>query len=135
MNREIPKTNELEPEEQEEQKEREALEMVEGTVSNAAIEENADRTITSENENADTDEEDIPVDPLDERVFGMPRMCFHGAAFGVAGGYIVSGLIGLVWGKTPSATTCAIACAAVGYLLTKRQHKKLIARRDAEKQE
>jgi len=85
---------------------------------------------------ADTDEEEeIPVDPLDERVFGMPRMCFHGAAFGVAGGYIVSGLIGLVSGKTPSATTCAIACAALGYLLTKQQHKKLLAKRDGDKQE
>lgn len=83
----------------------------------------------------EADDEDIPLDPLDERVFGMPRMCFHGAAFGVAGGYIVSGLIGLVADKTPSATTCAIVCAAVGYLLTKQQHKKLLAKRDAEKQE
>lgn len=81
------------------------------------------------------DEEEIPeeedIDPADVRIFGMPRMCFHFTAFGVAGGYILCGLIGLAGFKAPDATICAVVCGAAGYFLGKQLHKKRKAEREA----
>lgn len=73
-------------------------------------------------ENEEIAEEEI--DPSEARVFGMPRMCFHGAAFGVACGYLLAGVIGLLFHKTVSATTCAVGCAVIGYLITNHFYKK-----------
>lgn len=81
------------------------------------------------------EEEEIPeeedIDPADVHIFGMPRVCFHYTAFGVAGGYILSGLLGIAGLDTPDATICAIAVGAVGYFLGKRVYKKRKAERDA----
>lgn len=62
----------------------------------------------------------------------MPRVCFHGAAFGVAGGYILCGLLGLAGIPAPSPTVCAIACAVVGYFIGKYFDKKRLAAKEAE---
>lgn len=84
--------------------------------------------MTDEEETTDEDEE---IDPADVKIFGMPRVCFHGTAFGVAGGYIVSGLIGLSGLPTPSPMTCAVVCGGIGYLIAKQIRKKQVAAREA----
>lgn len=94
-------------------------------------------------EEAEEELEQDEIDPEDVKVFGMPRPCFHGAAFGVAAGYILCGLIGLlidrfpavqsVISKAPSATLLAVLCAVIGYFITKRRYDKRKAERDAEK--
>lgn len=78
------------------------------------------------------EEEDI--DPADVRIFGMPRVCFHYTAFGVAVGYLVSGIIGIVGYNPPNANICAVVCAAIGYVIGSRLYKKRKAARDAAKQ-
>ncbi len=62
--------------------------------------------------------------PEDDRVFGLPRPCFHGAAFGVAAGYILCGVIGAIFKKMPDATICAVVCAVIGYLIAKRRYDR-----------
>lgn len=84
----------------------------------------------TEDEELEAEEEDI--DPADVKIFGMPRVCFHGAAFGVAGGYILCGLLGLAGIPAPSPTVCAIACAVVGYFIGKYFDKKRLAAKEAE---
>lgn len=76
-------------------------------------------------------EEEEDIDPADVRIFGMPRVCFHYTAFGVAIGYLVSGIIGIAGFNPPSATICAIVCAAIGYFIGNRLYKKRKAARDA----
>ena len=76
-------------------------------------------------------EEEEDIDPADVRIFGMPRVCFHFTAFGVAIGYLVSGIIGIAGFNPPSATICAIVCAAIGYFIGNRLYKKRKAARDA----
>lgn len=83
-------------------------------------------------------EEEVEM-PHEDRVFGMPRMCFHGVALGIALGYILTGLYGMVMHKItgsvkmPSATIVAIVCAGIGYLITKRVYdKKKKAEEEAE---
>ena len=44
----------------------------------------------------DEEEEEEDIDPADVRILGMPRVCFHLAAFGGAVGYIACGLGGLL---------------------------------------
>ena len=53
----------------------------------------ADEEIADE---TDTAEEEPDIDPADVRIFGMPRICFHGAALGIAAGYILCGLVGIL---------------------------------------
>lgn len=90
------------------------------------------------------DEEQMPdIDPADVRIFGMPRVCFHGAAFGVAGGYIACGLIellaeqtagtpiGALVAKVPGAAVCSVIGAAIGYLIGRQLHKKRLAAQKA----
>lgn len=101
----------------------------------------ADLVLTPEEAVEELEQDEI--DPADIKVFGMPRPCFHGAAFGVAAGYILCGLIGLmidrfpaiqsVISKAPSATMLAVACAVIGYFIAKRRYDKRKAERDAEK--
>ena len=74
----------------------------------------------------------------------MPRVCFHFGAGGVALGYIVCGLVGILADKTagtpigdlaaksPDAWIWVIAFAAVGYLIGKQKHKKRMAALEAE---
>ena len=81
----------------------------------------ADADLSAEDEAEDAEIED-----------GMPRVCFHGAAFGVAGGYILCGLLGLAGIPAPSPTVCAIACAVVGYFIGKYFDKKRLAAKEAE---
>ena len=76
-------------------------------------------------------EEEEDIDPADVRIFGMPRVCFHYTAFGVAIGSLVSGIIGIAGFNPPSATICAIVCAAIGYFIGNRLYKKRKAARDA----
>ena len=80
---------------------------------------------------ADEPAEEEDIDPADVRIFGMPRVCFHYTAFGVAIGYLVSGIIGIAGFNPPSATICAIVCAAIGYFIGNRLYKKRKAARDA----
>ncbi len=91
--------------------------------------------ITDDDAAETPDEEEIleeeEIDPADVRIFGMPRMCFHFTAFGVAGGYILCGLIGLAGFQAPDATICAVVCGAAGYFLGKQLHKKRKAEREA----
>ena len=98
--------------------------------------------LTPEEAEAEIEEEQ---DPSEVKIFGMPRMCFHGAAFGVAAGYILTGLIGMaiekvpgfsrIISKMPSATVLAIVCAVLGYLITKRQYNKRKAAREQEEEQ
>lgn len=90
------------------------------------------------------EEEEFDIDPADVRILGMPRVCFHFGAGGVALGYIVCGLVGVLAEKTagtpigdlaaksPDAWIWAIAFAAVGYLIGKQKHKKRMAAKEAE---
>lgn len=89
-------------------------------------------TTDDSTEEQPAEEEDI--DPADVRIFGMPRVCFHFTALGVAGGYLVCGLIGMAGFNPPSATICAVVCAAIGYVIGNRLYKKRKAERDAAKQ-
>lgn len=94
-------------------------------------------------DDAEAEEEEEDIDPADVRIFGMPRVCFHLAAGGVAVGYIVCGLIGLLADKTagtaigdlaaksPGSTVWAIAFAIIGYLIGKQLHKKRLAAKEA----
>ena len=86
---------------------------------------------TTADEPAEEEEEEEDIDPADVRIFGMPRVCFHYTAFGVAIGYLVSGIIGIAGFNPPSATICAIVCAAIGYFIGNRLYKKRKAARDA----
>lgn len=76
------------------------------------------------------------LDPSEIKIFGLPRICFHGVALGVALGYILTGLIGMALDKMgypdkmPSATIMAIVCAGIGYLITKRMYNKRKAEKD-----
>ncbi|MFR3787512.1 hypothetical protein [Agathobaculum desmolans] len=94
--------------------------------------EEEDALLSEEDAEGTEDEEEEDIDPADLRIFGMPRMCFHGAAFGVAGGYILAGLIGLIFHKEVSATICAIGCAVVGYWIGKHFNNKRLAARAVE---
>ena len=90
------------------------------------------------------EEEEFDIDPADVRILGMPRVCFHFGAGGVALGYIVCGLVGILADKTagtpigdlaaksPDAWIWVIAFAAVGYLIGKQKHKKRMAALEAE---
>ena len=92
----------------------------------------------------DEEEEEEDIDPADVRILGMPRVCFHLAAFGVAVGYIACGLVGLLAdstkgtaighlaAKSPSATVWVIIFAVIGYLIGNRMHKKRLAAQEAE---
>lgn len=101
----------------------------------------ADLVLTPEEAEEELEQDEI--DPEDIKVFGMPRPCFHGAAFGVAAGYILCGLIGLVIDRfpavknvistAPSATLLAVICAVIGYFITKQRYNRRKAERDAEK--
>ena len=94
-----------------------------------------DMTTDSDEETETAEEEPEPEPLFTDKIFGLPRMCFHGLAFGVAGGYILSGIIGLIFGKTPSATTMEIICAAVGYFIANRSFKKKKAALEQEQAE
>lgn len=76
-------------------------------------------------------EEDEDIDPADVRIFGLRRVCFHCTAFGVAGGYILTGLIGLAGFTAPNANICAVICGAIGYFIGKQLDKKRQAAREA----
>lgn len=89
-------------------------------------------TTTDDTEEEPVEEEDI--DPADVRIFGMPRVCFHYTAFGVAVGYLVSGIIGMAGYNAPNANICAVVCAAIGYVIGSRLYKIRKAARDAAKQ-
>ena len=89
----------------------------------------------------DEEEEEEDIDPADVRILGMPRVCFHLAAFGVA---VACGLVGLLAdstkgtaigdlaAKSPSATVWVIIFAVIGYLIGNRMHKKRLAAQEAE---
>ena len=93
---------------------------------------------------SDEEEEEEDIDPADVRILGMPRVCFHLAASGVAVGYIACGLVGLLAdstkgtaigdlaAKSPSATVWVIIFAVIGYLIGTRMHKKRLAAQEAE---
>ena len=93
---------------------------------------------------SDEEEEEEDIDPADVRILGMPRVCFHLAASGVAVGYIACGLVGLLAdstkgtaigdlaAKSPSATVWVIIFAVIGYLIGNRMHKKRLAAQEAE---
>ena len=95
-------------------------------------------------EDISDEEEEEDIDPADVRILGMPRVCFHLAAFGVAVGYIACGLVGLLAdstkgtaigdlaAKSPSATVWVIIFAVIGYLIGNRMHKKRLAAQEAE---
>lgn len=107
----------------------EAPETEESVLSAEADSDAIVETTTDGAEEEPVEEEDI--DPADVRIFGMPRVCFHYTAFGVAIGYLVSGIIGIAGFNPPSATICAIVCAAIGYFIGNRLYKKRKAARDA----
>lgn len=77
-------------------------------------------------------EEDENTEPDEPMTFGMPSFCFRGAALGVAMGYILSGIIGLVLERTVSANVCAIAGAVIGYFIAKAIRKKRQAQQKIE---
>lgn len=93
---------------------------------------------------SDEEEEEEDIAPADVRILGMPRVCFHLAASGVAVGYIACGLVGLLAdstkgtaigdlaAKSPSATVWVIIFAVIGYLIGNRMHKKRLAAQEAE---
>ena len=93
---------------------------------------------------SDEEEEEEDIVPADVRILGMPRVCFHLAASGVAVGYIACGLVGLLAdstkgtaigdpaAKSPSATVWVIIFAVIGYLIGNRMHKKRLAAQEAE---
>ena len=93
---------------------------------------------------SDEEEKEEDIDPADVRILGMPRVCFHLAASGVAVGYIACGLVGLLAdstkgtaigdlaAKSPSATVWVIIFAVIGYLIGNRMHKKRLAAQEAE---
>lgn len=95
-------------------------------------------------EDISDEEEEEDIDPADVRILGMPRVCFHLAASGVAVGYIACGLVGLLAdstkgtaigdlaAKSPSATVWVIIFAVIGYLIGNRMHKKRLAAQEAE---
>ncbi|MCQ5130798.1 hypothetical protein NE562_14110 [Butyricicoccus faecihominis] len=96
------------------------------TVLEADEAENAEADLVLTPEEA---EEEIET-PHEDRVFGLPRMCFHGVALGIAAGYILTGLYGVIMNKLtgstkmPSSTMVALVCAGIGYLITKRIYDK-----------
>ncbi|HIX90769.1 MAG TPA: DUF2273 domain-containing protein [Candidatus Agathobaculum pullicola] len=71
------------------------------------------------------------IDPADVRIFGMPRVGFHCTALGVAGGYLISGLVGIAGFHPPDANICAIVCASIGYFIGNRLYKNRKTGRDA----
>lgn len=85
-----------------------------------------------EEQTKQTEDESSPVvveemeneQPEESKIFGIPSFCFRGAAFGVAFGYILSGVIGLVFHRDVSANVCAIIGAAAGYFIAKTIRKK-----------
>ena len=112
-------------------------EAVEAREATLPAETDADLSAEDEAEDAEIEDEELEaeeedIDPADVKIFGMPRVCFHGAAFGVAGGYILCGLLGLAGIPAPSPTVCAIACAVVGYFIGKYFDKKRLAAKEAE---
>ncbi|WP_125115656.1 hypothetical protein [Agathobaculum sp. Marseille-P7918] len=81
----------------------------------------------------ETEEEEEDIDPADVKIFGMPRVVFHYTAFGVAIGYILSGVLEMAHFNPPNATILAIAFAVVGYIIGSRLYKKRKAERDRAK--
>lgn len=82
-------------------------------------------------DDADMIEDEEDIDPADVRIFGLRRLYFHCTAFGVAGGYILTGLIGIAGYTAPSPYIAAVICGAVGYFIAKQLDKKRQAARDA----
>lgn len=62
--------------------------------------------------------------PPEDRVFGMPRPCFHGGALGIGLGYIAAGFLSNLLNRNISPMTLAIVFAVIGYLITKRMYNK-----------
>lgn len=62
--------------------------------------------------------------PLNDRVFGMPRRRFHFTALGLAFGYILAGLIG-VFGFEPPLWPCILGGGLLGYFLGSFWEKKI----------
>ena len=110
---------------------------------NDLVSDEDDTDLTSDDQ-TDEEEEEPDIDPADVRILGLPRVCFQCAAFGVALGYIVCGLFGILaermagttigdlLAKTQSVTACAIIGGAIGYLIGRHLHKKRLAAREAE---
>ena len=110
---------------------------------NDLVSDEDDTGLTSDDQ-TDEEEEEPDIDPADVRILGLPRVCFQCAAFGVALGYIVCGLFGILaermagttigdlLAKTQSVTACAIIGGAIGYLIGRHLHKKRLAAREAE---
>lgn len=109
----------------------EQIESVSAEQSVTAAETEEQIVLTPEESEEEIEEEQ---DPSEVRIFGLPRICFHGAAFGVAAGYILTGLIGMaidkvpgvsnIISKMPSAAMMAVVCAGIGYLISKRIYNK-----------
>mgnify|MGYP000496038839 CR=1 FL=1 len=99
----------------------EAPETEESILSAEADSDTIVETTTDGAEEEPVEEEDI--DPADVRIFGMPRVCFHYTAFGVAVGYLVSGIIGMA-GYTPtSALSYALQLATLSAVVCIKSEK------------
>lgn len=65
--------------------------------------------------------------PAETKVFGMSRSRFHAAALGIAAGFIVSGLAGILFHVELNPTTSVIVCGAIGfgisYLIDRKREK------------
>lgn len=91
---------------------------------NQAIEVIEDTSISTIPEQEAEIAEEEEYNPLNDRVFGMPRTRFHFTALGLAFGYILAGIIGL-FGVEPSVWPCILGGGLLGYFLSSFWEKKV----------
>ncbi len=85
--------------------------------------ETIDTTVTAVNE-APEQEQANEENPAEVKVFGISRSCFHGAALGVAVGFLVSGFAGVLFHVDLNPSASVIICALIGYLISSQLERR-----------
>ena len=80
----------------------------------------------SENQHSAAEEqEQLPIETEDAtpaqetRLFGMSPTCFRGTALGIAFGFIICGMAGILFDIQLDDTICVLVCAGLGYGITR----------------
>ena len=80
----------------------------------------------SENQHSAAEEqEQLPIEAeetaaaQETRLFGMSPTCFRGTALGIAFGFIICGMAGILFGIQLDNTICVLVCAGLGYGITR----------------
>ena len=95
----------------------------------SAAEEQEQLPIDAEETAAAETETEQAAPAQETRLFGMSPACFRGTALGIALGFIICGMAGILFGIQLDDTICVLVCAGLGYgiarvIQSKREKKQ-----------